>query len=216
MIETIAAVNLQPAVDTLFKYAFLGGALALALGVLSLFAPRIRGALGEKAVSRLLRRLPRDNYIVLDDIMIPNNGNTAQIDHVVLSPRGVFAIETKNYTGAIYGSERDSTWVYVKGRYKKKIQNPLRQNYGHIKALQSLLGDDNVHSVVAFTSGRIKTAMPPNVLRAGQVPDYIRSFRGHPLPLETMERYRHILETANIIDRKSRREHVRGIRQAKR
>jgi len=36
-------------------------------------------------------------------------GSTTQIDHFLLSPYGLFVIETKNYKGWIFGSERQKT-----------------------------------------------------------------------------------------------------------
>jgi hypothetical protein len=60
----------------------------------------------------------------------------SQIDHVVLTPYGIFSIETKNYQGTIYGEMDQKTWL-VNGKYK--MMNPFIQNYGHIEALKSLI-----------------------------------------------------------------------------
>ncbi len=46
-------------------------------------------------------------YIWFNDVTLPDEqGGTTQIDHIVLSPFGVFVIETKNYKGWIFGGER--------------------------------------------------------------------------------------------------------------
>ncbi|MDN3519057.1 nuclease-related domain-containing protein [Aquisalimonas lutea] len=50
-------------------------------------------------------------------------------------------IETKNYGGRIFGSARQSTWTQRLGRRSIRIQNPLRQNWGHIQAVNALVGD---------------------------------------------------------------------------
>ncbi|WP_306807281.1 nuclease-related domain-containing protein [Mesobacillus jeotgali] len=60
----------------------------------------------------------------------------SQIDHVVLTPYGIFVIETKNYQGMIYGGKDRKIWS-VNGKFK--MMNPFVQNYGHIKALASLI-----------------------------------------------------------------------------
>ena len=59
-----------------------------------------------------------------------SEGKTSQIDHVVINPRGVFVIETKNYSGRIYGSENQLEWTQVLsyGRVKHKLYNPPRVN----------------------------------------------------------------------------------------
>jgi hypothetical protein len=96
------------------------------------------GELGEYKINIQLDQLPRDCKYV-SDIMIQNQKSTtgySQIDHAVISPYGLFIIETKNYNGKIKGSREDTYWT-VNGRFK--MYNPLKQNYGHIKALESIL-----------------------------------------------------------------------------
>jgi len=77
------------------------------------FRPSDKGKLGEKEMSRYLKRLPISEYIVLNDIMLENEfGKTCQIDHVVLSIYGIFVIETKNYKGWIFGGENSEEWLH--------------------------------------------------------------------------------------------------------
>ena len=56
-----------------------------------------KGALGEYEVSAELERLP-DDYLVFNDINTEEFGN---FDHIVVGPKGIFAIETKNWSGLI-------------------------------------------------------------------------------------------------------------------
>lgn len=70
-----------------------------------------KGALGEKRVASILKRLPEDRYKVINNLLINNNGFTSQIDHVVISVYGIFVIETKAYKGWIYGSESSDYWT---------------------------------------------------------------------------------------------------------
>ena len=87
-------------------------------------------------------------------------------------------IETKNYKGIIYGRERDTTWTqFSDDNQKYQFMNPLHQNYGHVKALKSLLTVDHVHSIVAFDGGRFGKKMPDNVMQVAEVKNYIESFR---------------------------------------
>ena len=70
--------------------------------------PFVKGKLGEFKVSYLVQKyLKPPTYQVLDDITIPSINGTTQIDHVVVSPYGIFVIETKNFKGWIFGSDRD-------------------------------------------------------------------------------------------------------------
>jgi len=103
-------------------------------------APTRIGELGEHKINIQLDQLSNDCKS-LSDLLLPNPKSRtgyAQIDHVVISPYCLFVIETKNYNGEIKGGRADQQWS-VSNRYK--MYNPLKQNYGHIKAIESLLKD---------------------------------------------------------------------------
>ena len=106
------------------------------------------GALGEYKIELQLSQLPQE-YIHMSDIMIANPKSRtqySQIDHIVLTPYAIFVVETKNYSGYISGKKEQANW-YVNKRFK--MYSPIRQNYGHIKALERLLSD---HKLVPFVS----------------------------------------------------------------
>lgn len=102
------------------------------------YLPRIHGALGEYAVSRVLKRLNKKDYVVYNDIYLKNNGRTSQIDHLILSIYGIFVIETKNYKGWIFGNEKSKYWTQTLYKRKHKIYNPIIQNWSHINFLKAL------------------------------------------------------------------------------
>ena len=154
--------------------------------------PRLRGAFGETLLAAVLRRkLDASLYHVLNDIYLPlDDGSTTQIDHVVVSPFGVFVIETKTYKGWIFGNLRDAQWTQVLHRRKSRFQNPLRQNFLHVQRLVRLMGlrTDVVHSVVAFSGeATFKTQLPPEVMHFADVADYILSFKSRMIPPEDVE-----------------------------
>ena len=105
-----------------------------------------KGAAGENRVAQLLSGFNRRKFIVLNNVMlrkpIVKNGDVSrvQVDHVLISVYGIFSIETKNYTGKVYGSDENKTWCYYLAGQKYSFANPLRQNYGHFKVLQQLIG----------------------------------------------------------------------------
>lgn len=109
----------------------------------SIYYKRFRGFMGEFWVKTELNKLPKDKYIVLNDIMINSTKGSHQIDHIVISKYGIFVIEMKNYFGLITGDEYKDKWVQHLGKNKYYFNNPIHQNYGHIKALEELLQLDN-------------------------------------------------------------------------
>ncbi|MCV3265114.1 NERD domain-containing protein (plasmid) [Vibrio harveyi] len=110
------------------------------LFVAKVFSRHIKGKIGEWALSKILNKKCGNNCIVLDDVTLEvSDGDTTQVDHVVISPAGIFVVETKHYKGWIYGKESDQFWTQKIFKRSYKFQNPFRQNYKHVKAIQSLL-----------------------------------------------------------------------------
>ncbi|MFC4403806.1 nuclease-related domain-containing protein [Gracilibacillus xinjiangensis] len=112
-----------------------------------------KGEIGEYKINIQLDQLPSE-YRHLEDVMVINSKaktGYSQIDHVVISPYGIFVIETKNYQGTIYGGKDRKIWS-VNGKFK--MMNPFKQNYGHIQALKELI-DKKYYpyfiSMVSFT-----------------------------------------------------------------
>ena len=127
-----------------------------------------KGNSGEEIVSvTTSQSLDKKIYHLLNDVTISARGGTTQIDHILVSRFGVFVIETKHMQGWIYGSPYRKQWTQVIYKNKIQIPNPIHQNYGHVKSLQSLLNlsDDQLFSVIVFTGESvIKTEMPECVV----------------------------------------------------
>ena len=79
--------------------------LVLIAAIFKLFAPQIKGFMGEKSVAFFLSRLDPAKYKIINNIMLQVGGKITQLDHVVVSNYGIFVIETKNYQGWIMGDE---------------------------------------------------------------------------------------------------------------
>lgn len=122
------------------------------------------GELGEHKINIQLDQLPKECKY-LSDLLIPNSKSRSgysQIDHMVITPYAIFVIETKNYNGEIKGARRDKNWS-VSNRFK--MYNPLMQNYGHIKAIESHLGEYNnakYISMISFTM-RCRFSIDPDL-----------------------------------------------------
>ncbi|MEF1251309.1 NERD domain-containing protein [Vibrio owensii] len=148
--------------------------------IVSVFKSRwLKGIFGEFLVNRLLSKLPESDYTLIKDVTLPTSDGTTQVDHIVVSKYGIFVVETKNMKGWIFGSARQKQWTQKIYRHSSKFQNPLHQNYKHIKALETLLGcsEEHLHSVIVFIGdSTFKTEMPPNVTYARGSIRYIQQF----------------------------------------
>jgi hypothetical protein len=130
--------------------------------------------IGEALVAETISQQFKGRHLLLNNITLPAAGGTTQIDHVLIADTGIFVIETKHYSGWIFGHPQESQWTRQHYQSRIRFQNPLHQNHGHIKALHTLfaLPDELFHSVVVFTGeAQFKTELGPEVLHlSGLVP----------------------------------------------
>lgn len=144
-------------------------------------SPSTIGKAGEMAIAMCLRTgLPKDEYLILNNVYLPiEDDATTQIDHVVVSRYGIFVVESKNYSGWIFGDKDSPKWTQTMFRKKSTFQNPIRQNYRHLCAISENLGIPKMYlkSVVVFTGDcEFKTAMPEGVVYLHKAAAYIRTF----------------------------------------
>lgn len=176
----------------------------------------IKGWFGEKG-AQLGMWLGLDGkvYRRVHDLVIPCQGGTTQIDHVLVSVYGIFIVETKNMNGWIFGDERSPQWTQSIFGKKFRFQNPTRQNYRHMKALGEYLGlsDDVMRPVVFFIGDcEFKTPMPPNVLTHGLC-RYVQSFRDQVFTPEEAVGLLTRLTQAKLAPVASHSLHVAGLRE---
>ncbi len=116
------------------------------------------GKYGEYLTYKYLKHFETNGARFLFNIYIPKvNGETTEIDVLMICPKGIFVLESKNYSGWIFGSETQKYWYQTlpKGRgksHKESFYNPILQNRSHIKHLKALL-DDKVpmRSIIVFS-----------------------------------------------------------------
>ena len=197
--------------------------IAILLGVFKAFLPLIKGKFGEFAVAIHVKiYLKNPEYILLNNLTLADGqGSTTQIDHVLLSPYGLFVIETKNYKGWIFGGEYQKTWTQKIYKQSYKFQNPIHQNYKHIKVLEQILADivepELIHSIIVFMpEAELKTVMPTYVFRGAAWTDYVKTFKQEIMTETKIKRIRIRLEK-EILEKswKTDREHVKNLRQRK-
>ena len=181
------------------------------------------GRLGERFVSRKLHKLDPTHYRVLNDLMLPSQGNSSatQIDHVVISNYGIFCIETKAYKGWIFGNANQEFWTQVIYRYKERFYNPLRQNFAHTKAIEALLGPQRLKaplvSLVAFpNAGKLKISGTDQVGYARDIISKIESYTGAVYSDAERDEIFDLFMRTNIVDKNARKLHNREVRELKR
>lgn len=187
----------------------------LILGIFN--TPWAKGLVGETLVKFSAKTsLPAPTYISFHNVTLSTPDGTTQIDHIFVSAYGIFVVETKNMKGWIYGGENKPYWTQKIFKNSFTFQNPLRQNYKHVKALEAALNipPDSIHSIVVFTGeSTFKTPMPANVTRGTGYIRYIKSFNTPVLSdSEIRTAATRIKEGRLVPSRETHRKHVQQLK----
>lgn len=174
--------------------------------------PRCKGWFGEKTVAIILSSLPQEYQVIHNVMLRIKSGKTTQIDHVVVSPYGIFVIETKNYRGYITGSVQGEKWTQNK---KYSIYNPLKQNYGHMKTLAELLAlsEEIFIPIVVFSVEANVKVQSKKIVYTTQLRKAIRAHQDPRLSPDQINTIVHKIKISNIDSKKSRKSHVQAIHE---
>ena len=96
------------------------------------------GYQGEKAVVDALKGLDH-RWVLFSGVVV--EGVFGDIDHVLIGPAGVFAIEAKNWSGTIWYDDASGLW-HRKNRHHpagEVVKDPVRQIVRATRALQKVL-----------------------------------------------------------------------------
>ena len=115
--------------------------------------PSVKGRQGESVVSRILRQCCSSEHDhLLNNILLfdAHTGRSSQVDHILICSNGIFVIETKNYSGIIYGNDLQHEWTQILayGNTKNKLHSPVKQNATHIYLVKQIL--QNKYPVLGF------------------------------------------------------------------
>ena len=193
-------------------------AASVIIGLLK--TPKVKGLFGEAFVKLLAKfQLPADIYVPIHNVTLPTPDGTTQIDHIFVSEFGVFVVETKNMKGWIFGGENQAQWTQQIYKVKNKFQNPLRQNYKHVKTLESALEipPEAIISIIAFMGeGKFKTNMPSNVTHGAGYVRYIKSFNVSILSQEQVQSVVAQIQSGRLEpSRATDKEHVQQLKSRK-
>lgn len=202
--------------DTLV-YVFLAFAFGFALRSGLNHSARVFQNSGEARLSRAAgENFGPPDYHLMNHITIQLSDGTTQIDHILVSKFGVFVIETKDYKGWIFANPTQANWTQVLFNGRFKFQNPIFQNFRHVRAVQELLDFLNpeiVKSVVVFTGeAEFKTEVPHGVFSLSGFVGYIREQTDEVMSLNRVQFCVGRLETARLsITEETDIEHVRNL-----
>ncbi len=159
------AIQLIPAVTPIVL-----GALSLLLLIISIYfaKPWLAGMIGKARIERQLNLLRNQGATVLNHLLLADKkGETAHIDHLIITNTQIIAISTLGYSGEILGSIRGATWIQETSQGRHRFPNPIRHHETIRKLLHGILGDRlKVRTVSAFTAGHLQGTDSREVMSA--------------------------------------------------
>lgn len=152
------------------------------------------GLKGEQEVTRHLKDSLSNDCYILNDLQVRHGWKRAQMDHLVVTPQGIFVVETKTWRGEIEGDENDARWTQVRrpGAKPIKLANPVHQNRRQVEVLRQFLQDSgidwpDIHPVLVSRSPEatfwIRNATVP-ILKPSEVARFISKPRSGRLYTE--------------------------------
>jgi len=116
---------------------------------------RDSGLYGEYLIYKQLAGLEGCKRFLFNCYIPKSDGTTSEVDVILLHSSGIYVIESKNYSGWIFGTETQSMWTQTfPNGHKEKFYNPIMQNSTHIKWLMNVLPeiDKSVfYSIIVFS-----------------------------------------------------------------
>lgn len=116
------------------------------------------------AVNELAKRLHPPGA-ALHNLLLPSGDHLTEIDHVLVIPVGIVVIETKGYSGRIDFDSASGRWWRTKaGGEAEEIDSPMLQNAGHVRAVQAVLPEAPVYSLVLMPNAELGAGVPAGVM----------------------------------------------------
>lgn len=195
-------------------------------------SPKQKGKRGEAYIHNVLMQLS-DEYTIIDDVILPTEYGTTQIDHVVVSKYGIIAIETKNYRGEIYGDDNRKEWTQIiitNVNYRRKwwntytyvtknhFYNPVKQSIGHAMQIKNMMTNypqvPITHVVVFAGSAVLKGVNSKHAVIYGyELLDFINQRRTVYMNDDDVSEVLQLFQRRNIRTLVENRTHVKNLKQ---
>lgn len=185
-----------------------------------------KGNYGEYLTFNKLRKVDGYSRVLLNVYIPKENGDNTELDLIFVHEKGIYVVESKNYSGWIYGDEKSLKWTQTFQNGKKfKFYNPVNQNKTHIKHLEKNLKDvynHNYFSLIVFSERcklkKIKYVSDQlKILKRNNINSFLRKYLKEKIILLTEDEvdyiYNHLSKFTKVSD-EVKREHIKTINKA--
>ena len=185
-----------------------------------------KGNIGEFYTFSKLKELDRRNKILTNVYLKKEDGSTTEVDVVMISTKGIYVFESKNYSGWIYGSERNKQWTQTfQNKKKQSFFNPIWQNKLHIKELSRTLDVVDIDVFVSYivfsercTLKKVQVLSSNTfVIKRNQLLDHIKKLLSEKPDVFTYEETEAIFQRLlnnRVLDEQRKENHISHLRSS--
>jgi hypothetical protein len=136
--------------------------LLLIAAVLLLFLLLIvhrRRRKGSRSLSKVFSAIAFER---IDGLVVPNGDDgEIQIDHLLLTAKGLLIIDVKDVVGAVFGSDKMQDWTVINDERRFTFANPQPALYDRIAAIRAIVSQVPVTGRLLFLEGATFTKGVP-------------------------------------------------------
>lgn len=100
-------------------------------------------------LQNLVRDISQDSLV---NVFLPDGlGGEIHIDHLLLTPRGVLLLDTKDVAGTLFAGERLDEWSANSNAGRVTFENPLPRLEDRVSAIRQLAPGTPIDAKVVFT-----------------------------------------------------------------
>lgn len=119
----------------------------------------------EGSGNRLQKVLSDISYDRIDNLLIPNGDDgEIQIDHLLLTSRGLLIVDIKNVVGIVFGGNKMQEWTVISEDRRFTFANPQPALYDRIAAVRDIVRQVPVAGRVVFLDGAEFTKGVPELV----------------------------------------------------
>ena len=115
--------------------------------------------------NRLKKVLTEIGHERIDALLIPNGDEgEIQIDHLILTSRGLLIIDIKEAVGTVFGSDKMQEWAVISKDRRYTFPNPQAALYDRIAAVRHIVRQVPVAGRILFLDGAEFTKGVPSLV----------------------------------------------------
>jgi hypothetical protein len=136
------------------------GLVVIAIGVAAWLIYRRRA--GRNKLRRVLAEISHDR---IDSLIIPNGDDgEIQIDHMLLTSKGLLIVDIKDAVGIVFGSDKMQEWTVISKERRYTFPNPQEALYDRIAAVRHIVRQVPVAGRILFLEGAEFTKGTPSLV----------------------------------------------------